>query len=116
MNDTRSTTRARAALQTLLNSLGLRHFEAAEILGVTTDTISHWETGSAAIPAKKVSEILSAKANARRLQTLLRPEVLPAAVRRPADIFAGESALQWILRGRIADVVDRYEDSLRYQA
>jgi hypothetical protein len=40
---------------------------------------------------------------------------LPTGIRRPAELFDGETALAWILRGRIAEVADRYETALLYQ-
>jgi len=46
---------------------------------------------------------------------IFRPERLFQVVRRKADLFDGESALEWILRGRVAEVADRYELALSYQ-
>jgi hypothetical protein len=116
MSDVNTADQARAALQTLMNGLGLSQVEAGEMLGVSTDTLDGWRDDSARIPVEKQSEIVAAEASLQRLQTLFRPELLPVVVRRPADLFAGECALQWILRGGIAKVVDRYESTLRYQA
>lgn len=113
--DAKGATHAQAALRDLINGLGLSQAEAGEMLGVSTDTIKRWESDSADIPMEKQSAIVAAEASLQELHSLLRRERLPAAVRRPADLFAGECAIQWILRGRIAEVVDRYEEVLRYQ-
>jgi len=51
-----------------------------------------------------------------RLLALFRPERLPEVIQRPADLFDGERALDWIRRGRAAEVADRYEMALSYQA
>jgi len=46
---------------------------------------------------------------------MFRPERLAQVVRRKAGLFDGESALDWILRGRIVTAVDHYEIALVYQ-
>ena len=51
-----------------------------------------------------------------RLEAMFRPERLSQVVRRKAGLFEGESALDWILRGRIAAAAGRYETALAYQA
>ena len=50
-----------------------------------------------------------------RLAAIFRPERLPQVIRRKAALFGGESALDWILRGQIHEVADRYETTLAYQ-
>jgi hypothetical protein len=50
-----------------------------------------------------------------RLLALFQPARLPLAIRRPAELFDGERALDWILRGRIGEAAGRYEIALSYQ-
>ncbi len=106
----------RTALRALMTRLDLSQDDLGRMLGVSGETIRRWERGATGIPAGRRALILAAEAGLRRLQDLFRPERLPTAVRRPAELFDGERALDWILRGRIAEVADRYETALLYQA
>jgi transcriptional regulator with XRE-family HTH domain len=108
--------RGQAVLARLMGGLGLSYDEAGNILGVSGETIRRWAHGKIAVPAPQQAKLDSADAAFTRLAALFRPERLPEAIRRPADLFDGERALDWIRRGRIADVVDRYEMALSYQA
>jgi len=110
--DVKAADHAQAALRDLMTRLGLSQIEVGEMLGVSAATINRWDNHSAAIPMVEQSLIVAAESSLQRLRMLFRAELLGAVIRRPADLFAGESALQWILRGRIADVVDRYEPPL----
>jgi transcriptional regulator with XRE-family HTH domain len=106
---------ARAALRSLSGRLELGQDDLGRMIGVSGETIRRWERGAIGIPAERRAEILAAEAGLRRLQELFLPERLPTAIRRPAELFDGETALAWILRGRIAEVADRYETALLYQ-
>lgn len=107
---------ARAVLRGLMTRLELSQDDLGRMFGVSGETVRRWERGLTAIPAARGSEILAAEPALQRLQDLFRPERLPTVLRRPAELFDGESALAWILRGLIVDVADRYEDALLYQA
>jgi transcriptional regulator with XRE-family HTH domain len=108
--------RGQAVLARLMGGLGLSYDEAGNILGVSGETIRRWAHGKIAVPAPQQAKLDSADAALTRLLAMFRPERLPEAIRRPADLFSGERALDWIRRGRIADVADRYEMALSYQA
>lgn len=103
---------ARSALRSLMTRLELSQDDLGRMFGVSGETIRRWERGSTAIPADRRSAILAAESSLRRLQDLFRPGRLPTVVRRAAEAFDGDTALEWILRGRIADVADRYEVAL----
>ena len=107
---------ARTALRSLCTRLELSQDDLGRMFRVSGETIRRWERGLTTVPTDRRSEILAAEAALRRLQDLFRPERLPMAVRRPAELFNGESALEWILRGLIVEVADRYERALLYQA
>ncbi len=107
---------ARNGLRSLMARLELSQDDLGRMFGVSGETIRRWERGLTTIPVERRSEILVAESGLRRLQDLFRPQRLPTTLRRPAELFDGESALAWILRGRIADVVERYEEALLYQA
>ncbi len=55
-------------------------------------------------------------ASLAHLEEILVPDRLAEAIRRPAPLFDGRSALDWILEGRFSEVADRYEIAFRYQA
>lgn len=107
---------ARTALRGVMGRLELSQDDVGRIFGVSGETIRRWERGVTSIPAQRRGEILDVESALRRLQDLFRPDRLPTVIRRPARLFDDETALEWILRGRIAEVADRYEDALLYQA
>jgi transcriptional regulator with XRE-family HTH domain len=106
----------RTILRSLMTRLQLSQDDVGRMLGVSGETVRRWELGATGIPVERQAAILAAEAGLRRLQDLFRPERLATVVRRAADLFDGDTALEWILRGRIAEVADRYETSLLYQA
>ena len=108
--------RGRSALRSLMTRLELGQDDLGRMFGVSGETVRRWERGLSTIPAERRSAILAAEAGLRKLQDLFLPQRLATAVRRPAELFDGESALDWILRGRIAEVASRYDAALLYQA
>ena len=106
----------RRILRRLMTSLGLGQDEAGRMFGVSGETVRRWDRGKVRIPDSRMAVLVSAEAALTRLDALFVPERLPQAIRRPAELFQGERALDLILRGRIADVASRYEMALAYQA
>ena len=106
---------ARLTLDRLMLRLGLSQDEAARMLGVSGETVRRWQRGAVKIPMPRAVQILSMAEALDRLLALFQPARLPLAIRRPAELFDGERALDWILRGRIADAAGRYEIALSYQ-
>lgn len=86
------------------------------MLGVSGETVRRWERGLTPIPLDPAAAITGMEDALDRLEALFRPDRLEWVVRRQADLFGGERALDWILRRRLAEVVVRYERELRYQA
>jgi transcriptional regulator with XRE-family HTH domain len=109
-------TGGRLALGRLMGHLGLSQDELGRMLGVTGESVRRWKTGAIAIPLSRLAEITAAESALNRLLQVFRTERLPLAIRRKAELFGGRRALDWILDGRIAEVADRYELSLAYQA
>ena len=107
--------RARVALRSLMAHLDLGQDDLGRMFGVSGETVRRWERGQTRIPTSQESRILAAEAALRRLLELFRPERLAAAVRRPAELFASDTAYEWILCGCIEDVAERYETALTYQ-
>lgn len=106
---------ARRVLRRLSTSLDLSFDELGQMLGVRGETVRRWERGLAPVPTARLADLTNAEAALDRLLGFFRPERLPIAIRRPAELFGGESALRWILRGQIRDVANRYDRILAYQ-
>jgi transcriptional regulator with XRE-family HTH domain len=106
---------ARLALDRLMLRLSLSQDEAARMLGVSGETVRRWQRGAVKIPMPRAAQLLATAEALERLLALFQPERLPLAIRRPAELFDGERALDWILRGRIAEAAGRYEIALSYQ-
>jgi transcriptional regulator with XRE-family HTH domain len=108
--------RGAAAIRRLMAHLALSYDDVGRIAGVSGETIRRWDRGTVMIPAEKLGRLTAASAALDTFLTLFRPEALPEVIRRPAEAFGSERALDWILRGRIAEAAALYERELRYQA
>jgi len=80
------------------------------------NTLDSWESGRTTIPKESLAQLQAASAALSRLPAIFPPERLPQVIRREAELFDGKPAVDWIVRGRIADVAERYESALAYQA
>ena len=109
------TSQARQSLRQLLERLELSTADLSQWLGVPTETVDQWESARTAIPPATRAALAQADDAVSRLLAIFRPERLPQVIRQKADIFEGESARDWILRGRIQDVADLYESAFAYQ-
>ncbi len=103
-------------LRTLMTVFDLSFEELGRMFGVTGETARRWEIGSSSISSDRKAAISSTKEPMDKLLKIFRHARLPQVIRRAAELFGGERALDWILRGKIADVANRYEITLRYQA
>lgn len=105
----------RLVLRRLATSLGLSFDELGRMFQVSGETARRWERGAAPIPAERTAALTSAAAGLDRLLAIFLPDRLAGAIRRPADLFDGDRALDWILRGKIEVVADRYDRALSFQ-
>jgi transcriptional regulator with XRE-family HTH domain len=101
-------------MRALRDNLDLSREDLGTMFGVTGETWRAWEEGAAEIPETTFAKIVAAGAALERMLWLFRPERLPQVIRRRADAFNGERALDWILDGRIAEVAERYDSGLSY--
>jgi transcriptional regulator with XRE-family HTH domain len=106
----------RNILRQLAGNLELSLDELGRMFGVSGETVRRWERGTHRIPTRRIAKLISAGRSLSRLHQMFRSNRLPQVIRREAELFGGERALDWILRGRHADVADRYENGLMYQA
>ncbi len=108
--------RGREILRRLMAQLGLSFDQLGRMFRVSGETVRRWERGSHPIPDRRLAALAEADGALARLGEIFRPERLRQALRRDAELFDGESALDWILRGRISKAAARYETALCYQA
>lgn len=105
----------REFLWRLMTYLRLSFDDVGRMLDVSGETVRRWERGVSRIPSEALASLEMTDSALSRLVKLFMPQRLPEVVRRKADLFDGSRALDGILQGRIADVADRYEQSLSYQ-
>jgi transcriptional regulator with XRE-family HTH domain len=111
-----SDSQARQSLRDLLTRLELSAKDLSRILGVSPEDVDAWESDRIPIRAEHSAVLNHASSAANRLSALFRAERLPQVIRRSTALFGGESALDWILQGRVDEVVNRYEAALAYQS
>ena len=111
-----TTSKSQQILRQLMANLSLSYDNVGRMFRVSGETVRRWENGTNAIPNERNSEITLAREPLNKLLQMFLPSKLPQVIRRTAQLFNGERALDWILQGRISEVANRYELSLRYQA
>jgi DNA-binding transcriptional regulator YiaG len=107
--------KARQLIRELLARLDVSYDELGRVLQVSGETVRRWEKGASEIPTRKLAFIETAAHALRRILRIIRPASLPSVIRRPAGLFDGATALDWIRAGRIGEVADRYEVAFAYQ-
>lgn len=111
-----SDNRGRDQIQLLMKTLRLSLDEIGRMFDASDETARRWSSGVTRIPEDKLARVDLAASALNRLRRLFRPERLPQVIRRPAERFGGQRALDLILQGRIAEVADRYDRDLVYQS
>ncbi len=114
MNRAEKHRQARAILERLRVSLGLSQEDLGTMFEVDGATARAWEQGEAEVPETAFAKLISANTALEHMLWIFRSDRLPQVIRRRADAFHGERALEWILDGRIAEVADRYDAGLSY--
>lgn len=93
----------------------LSYGDLARLFGVSDETARRWAQGLSEPSPRALPVLRELHDASRRLARFFRPERIAEVLRRPAELFDGETALEWILRARIRDVADRYDMLLSYQ-
>jgi len=109
-----ATSEGQQILRRLMASLSISFDDLGRMFSVSGETVQRWENGTNPIPNERNAEITLAKEPLNKLLEMFRPSKLPEVIRRTAQMFNGERALEWILQGKITEVSDRYEVALRY--
>lgn len=99
----------------LQTTLGLSRDEIGRVFGVDADTVERWRDGLDLITSERFADFQEVADSLNLLEATFLPDRLPDVIRRPASLFDGERALDWILRGRIKEVAERYDRLLMYQ-
>lgn len=115
LRSTENQLRGRDSVRRLMAQLALSYDQLGRAFGVSGETLRRWERGSHEIPAERMASLVEANGALKRLLAIFKPERLAHVLRRKAALFADESALDWILRGRISEVADRYDVAFVYQ-
>ena len=115
LRSTENQLRGRDAVRRLMAQLALSYDQLGRAFGVSGETLRRWERGSHEIPADRMASLVEADGALKRLLAIFKPERLAHVLRRKAALFTDESALDWILRGRISEVADRYDVAFVYQ-
>jgi hypothetical protein len=98
------------------STLGLSDIELSRLFSVSPQTVFLWQLNISPIPLAIHEQLVRLDHAAKRLLGMFRADRLVTVIRRPAHLFNGSSALDWILQGRAEDVADRYDRALAYQA
>lgn len=106
---------ARQTLAEMKSRLRLSYDELGQMLGVSGETVRRWEQGFSHASDENIGKIRQMFDALQKLTRIFQPERLPDVLRRKAEAFGGERALDWILRGRIAEVANQYETAFAYQ-
>ncbi|HWR50301.1 MAG TPA: hypothetical protein VN428_04295 [Bryobacteraceae bacterium] len=101
-------------IHNLAQSLDLSREDIGTMLGVTGAQVVAWEDGTQPLPETVLGKLHCANNALGQLLTMFLPARLPQVIRRRADAFNGERALDWILDGRISDVAETYDSGLSY--
>ena len=92
-------------LLSMKKGLGLGIPKLAKMFGLEDRReINDWLRGE--IPALRVNDVNEAYSSFTRLQSIFKSGRLPGWIRRRAPIFSNDRAIDFILDGRIAEVVD----------
>ncbi len=108
-------TRGRQTIRRLMTALRVSYDDLGRMLGVSGETVRRWARGTVEIPETKLAALDIAGQALSRLLRLFRLDRLAEVMRRPADAFGGQRAIDWALQGRLQEVADRYERELAYQ-
>lgn len=106
----------RKSLSDAREALDLSFDQLGRVFHVSGETVRRWETGAISMPEAYWAIATSLAQDTERLQHLFEPHRLPMVLRRPAEMFAGRTAMDWIFDGRIQETADLYEAALLYQA
>jgi hypothetical protein len=101
-------------IERLKTTLALSDRESASAVGIDPTALSSWLSGAGVIPVLQPKQVADVAAALDTLDSLFVKERIPVIVRRESELFAGQSALQWIVNGQLVEVAERYERQLQF--
>jgi hypothetical protein len=90
------------ALERVLTVWDLPAAGAAKVFGVSRQALAKWRTGG--VPEDRLVVLADLAAATDLLLRYVRPDRIPAVVRRPAPVLGGASLLELAQDGRTAEV------------
>jgi len=95
-------------LQRVRSTLGIRPAELARLLRVSREAIRKWESGDP-ISKERWADIDKLNTTIDALVRFIRPENLPAVVRRPVPALDNATPLDWLAARRFDELISFYE-------
>lgn len=92
-------------LRRILEVWGLSDAEAGRVFGVTRQAVFKWRRRG--VPGSRRAVISDMNATTDLLTHYLKPDRIPASVRRPAAAFDGLAMVDFVTAGRTADLLAR---------
>lgn len=106
----------RRVLDRLRSEMNLSYDELGRLLGVNGETVRRWMVGAAPISMDQLAAITEKGSVYERIRSHFHPERIAMVLRRPSEAFGGQRPLDWMLGGRMAEVMRVYDAELRFQA
>jgi len=100
-------------LELIRSRLGLSRAELARLIGVSREGLRQWE-GGAAIAPDRWPTIDKLFGTVNSLITSIKPEALPAVVRRPVAALNNLTPLDWLMSQRHEELLKFYERLFSY--
>lgn len=106
----------RRVLEQFRTELNLSFDQLGRLLGVNGETVRRWMVGAAPISMDQLAAISEKGSVYERIRSHFHPQRIAIVVRRPSEAFGDQRALDWMLAGRMAEVMRVYDAELRFQA
>lgn len=102
-----------SALDEIRTVLGLTETDLAALLGVRRQAVAQWRTRG--LPAEREAQVDELRQLCRDLTEVLRPDRIPAVVRRSVPNLGGRTWLDWMQEHGPADTRDRLRAVFSFQ-
>jgi hypothetical protein len=101
-------------IQRVATLLALSSGELARLLDVSREGLRRW-LGGASVASDRWQTIDELNDTVEQLGRYLKPDRLPAVIRRPAESLGGATPLDWLVARRYQDLLFTYQRALSYQ-
>jgi DNA-binding transcriptional regulator YiaG len=104
----------RLKLNWIRSALGISPAELARLLHVSREAIRRWELGES-ISSERWADIDELHSYVEKLLTYIRPERLPAVIRRRIPALSNQAPLELIASRRVGELIALYESLTSYE-